>query len=174
MVQHASYWSSSVDTYIAGVESAFARWESYMDTIESKTIGPDLDSLKTKTENIKNASKDLTTEITKDGGLLDALEKEYDDVSALTLEYSKNREEILKTIGAYKDLVLAIDEAIEKESEESTEPTDSGDGTDSGGEEPKSEEPTETNTGNVNVGSQVKVKTSATNFSRDGGNGTVM
>jgi hypothetical protein len=100
MTQNTEQWMIDVDNYIVGVRSAFGEWEAQMKAIEEETIGPDLDSLKTKTEGITEASDALTEAITEEGGLLDSLESEYNDVVELTGAYASLREQILEAIGA--------------------------------------------------------------------------
>lgn len=136
MTQSSAQWQAAITTYLAGVEQAFGKWDAYVQQIKDKTIGPNLDTLKNKTEAIKTANDAITTSITADGGLLDALQSEYDKISALTLAYSGMREEIQGTIGDYEKLIDKIDEKIQAESgyaDGTGTGTGTGDGSDTSG-----------------------------------------
>jgi uncharacterized protein YoxC len=60
-----------------------------MSVIRNKTVGEDLDALAEKTNNITKKSKDLTTEITKSGGLLDSLDKVFEKTQGVAEAFGR-------------------------------------------------------------------------------------
>ena len=118
MTLNTEQWMTNVDTYVAGVEDAFARWEAQMATIEEETIGSDLDALKEKTKGITDESDALVTKITEDGGVIDSLEAEYDAVVNLTGAYATLREQLAGVIGDYEAMMQAINDKAEAESQD--------------------------------------------------------
>ena len=73
MVYDTENWKDEVNHYLEETREAFGDFEDQMSVIRNETVGEDLDALAEKTNNITKKSKDLTTEITKSGGLLDSL-----------------------------------------------------------------------------------------------------
>jgi hypothetical protein len=59
-----------------------------------------LDSLRQKTNDITDASDAMVDMITKEGGVLDSIEAEFNEVVELTGAYASLRQQILDAIGA--------------------------------------------------------------------------
>jgi hypothetical protein len=116
MTFNTNQWMLEVDGYVTSVQGSFSRWEEQMKQIEEETIGKDLDALKEKTEDITTASDDLVTMITKDGGVIESLENEYDAVANLTGAYGNLRDSIKDVVLEYETMLGTINAAIEEES----------------------------------------------------------
>ena len=101
MTQQTDLWMQNVDGYVRSVMDVFGEWQGQMAEIRKTTIGPDLVALKENTKEIVDASDDLTKAITKDGGVLDALEEEYNKVSKITGAYAAYRDIIADLITQY-------------------------------------------------------------------------
>lgn len=95
---------TNVDKYVQGVESSMSRYQQGIDRVE-QFAGLDLDSLKQKTSDIKDANKELADSITKKDGVLDAMKKEITEVGNLTREYAALRKEIQGTVSDYEALL---------------------------------------------------------------------
>jgi hypothetical protein len=162
MTTQTQLWMSNVDTYVAGVEAAMGRYEAGVDKIE-QSVGTDLATLKTKTEDIKKENEALTKSITDpDKGLIKAIKDEITEVGKLTIEYSKMRAEMEASITAAEDLAAAIGKTIAEESD-GDEPVSNPTNTNPTNTNPTNTEPTETNPTNTDPpsltkGSAVEVK----------------
>ena len=104
MTTQTQKWMQNVDVYVQGVEASMDRYQQGIDRVE-EYAGLDLDSLKTKTQNIKDENKALAKSITEKDGLLDAMKDEITEVGNLTREYAKLRTEIQGTVDDYEDLL---------------------------------------------------------------------
>ena len=124
MTFNTQQWMTDVDVYVKGVESSFASWESQMTEIKETTVGPSLDDLKTKTQEVVTESNKLASVITTpETGVIAALGKEYDAVTNVTLGYATLRDEIKNTIAEYeKYLNLNLDDEFNKGDEDSGGP----------------------------------------------------
>ena len=118
MTTQTQQWMTNVDKYVQGVEGSMSRYQQGIDRIERET-GMDLDSLKTKTENIKKENEALTKSITdSENGLLKAIKDEITEVGNLTLEYAKMWKEMQKAREEAELLAAAIGKTIETESDD--------------------------------------------------------
>ena len=104
MTQNTESWKISVNRYVGEVEQAFKQWDQTVQSIKNQTVGKNLDELNTKVGNIVTESNNLTTAITKDGGLLDALQSEITEVGNVALKYASVRGEVQGLILEYEEL----------------------------------------------------------------------
>lgn len=112
MTEETGKWMTAVNGYLNGTEGAFADWKSALATLKEDVVGTNLTDIKNATEAIKNESAELTKEITKDGGLIDALETEINTVAGVTEQYATLRESLLATQKGYEDLASAAENAL--------------------------------------------------------------
>ena len=170
MMYQTEDWKTAVNDYIGQVQSAMSEYETQMDNIAEQTVGKDLDTITEKTEAITTANDALVETITKDGGVIDSIEKELTSVAELTGEYASLRQEILDLIETYEDMLDAIDNEVETVTEGDGDEGDPDSGNpdsgnpDSGNPDsgnPGDSEPTSTE---LNVGSTVKVKKTASKW----------
>lgn len=130
MTLHTDDWQAAVTEYLGNVKSVFAEWEEQVKAIREETIGPDLDALKEKTEDITTANEALEKSITKEGGVLDGIEAEIEEVNKLTAAYIKAKKSINGTTDAHETFIKSLRESIEnpekdkkkKQTEEPKEP----------------------------------------------------
>ena len=163
MTTQTQKWMQNVDVYVQGVEASMERYQQGIDRVE-EYAGLDLDSLKTKTQNIKDENKALAKSITEKDGLLDAMKAEITEVGKLTGEYAKLRTEIQGTVDDYEALLrrmgVDIDTAAAgnppfgSEEEEDPGTTDPGT-TDPGTTDPGTTDPGDTGTKTISVGGKV-------------------
>jgi hypothetical protein len=83
-----------------------------MAEVRKTTVGPDLVALKENTQEIVDTSKALADEITKDGGVIDALEKQYNAVSKITGAYAQYRDVIADLIAQYDGFMGRINTTV--------------------------------------------------------------
>ena len=101
MTQQTDLWMQNVDGYVRNVMGVFDEWQTQMAEVRKTTVGPDLVALKENTQEIVEASDALAEAVTKDGGVIDALEKEYNAVSKITGAYAQYRDIIADLITQY-------------------------------------------------------------------------
>jgi hypothetical protein len=92
MIFNTEDWMRAVTEYVGNVNLAFDEWEANVETITNETLGPNLDALEDNVKDITDANDALTDSITKDGGVIDAIESELDQVSELTGKYANLRQ----------------------------------------------------------------------------------
>ena len=124
MTLNTNQWMKDVNGYVSEVGKVFQEWGTIQKTVADKTIGPSLDALKTKTEDIVTASTNLVGIITGENGVLAGLEQEYNDVTNLTGAYASLRQEMLDAIGAHEQLIEEIDQNIKNADNKETKTED--------------------------------------------------
>ena len=112
MTQQTDLWMQNVDGYVRNVMGVFEEWQGQMAEIRKTTIGPDLVALKENTQEIVDASDALAEAVTKDGGVIDALEEEYNAVSKITGAYAQYRDIIADLIAQYDGFMGRINTAV--------------------------------------------------------------
>ena len=118
MTTQTSTWMSAVTGYASQVGIAFGKYQQGIAEVE-QYAGADLDSLKQKTENIKEENEKLVTSITDpDKGLLHAMQLEIDKVDDITKKYQDWRKEIQGAIKDQEDLAKIIGQEIENETDD--------------------------------------------------------
>ena len=113
MIYKTEEWSSAVDEYLNEVKITFAEWEEQISRIKNETVGQDLDDLKEKVGSITSASDELANSITKDGGVLDGIRDEIEEVNKLTDAYAKARAAIKGTQNAHETFITELRNNIE-------------------------------------------------------------
>ena len=118
MTTQTSTWMNAVTGYASQVGVAFGKYQQGIAEVE-QYAGADLDSLKTKTEDIKKENEKLVTSITDpDKGLLHAMQLEIDKVDDITKKYQDWRKEIQGAIKDQEDLAKIIGQEIENETDD--------------------------------------------------------
>ena len=118
MTTQTGMWMTQVSGYASQVTVAFGNYQKGIAEVE-QYAGADLDSLKTKTENIKTENEKLVTSITDpDKGLLQAMQKEIDKVDGITQSYKDWRTEIQGAIADQEKLAKLIGQEIETETDD--------------------------------------------------------
>ena len=112
MTQQTDLWMQNVDGYVRNVMGVFDEWQTQMAEVRKTTVGPDLLALKENTQEIVDASDALTEAITKDGGVIDALEEEYNAVSKITGAYAQYRDVIADLIAQYDGFMSRINTTV--------------------------------------------------------------
>lgn len=140
------------------------RYQQGIDRVE-EYAGLDLDSLKTKTQNIKDENKALAKSITEKDGLLDALKDEITEVDNLTTSYANLRTEIQGTVDDYEDLLRRMGVEIDTAAAgspplgggDTENPDTGGENPDTGGENPDTGggDPGDTGAKTISVGGKV-------------------
>lgn len=166
MTTQTQKWMQNVDVYVQGVEASMDRYQQGIDRVE-EYAGLDLDSLKTKTQNIKDENKALAKSITEKDGLLDAMKAEIEQVGKLTGEYSKLRTEIQGTVDDYEALLRRMGVDIDTAAagnppfsggdteDPDTGGDDPGTGGDTGDPDTGGENPGDTGTKTISVGGKI-------------------
>ena len=108
MIFNTEDWMRAVTEYVGNVNLAFDEWEANVETITNETLGPNLDALEDNVKDITDANDALTDSITKDGGVIDAIESELDQVSELTGKYANLRQQIQGLIADHETLMVRI------------------------------------------------------------------
>ena len=108
MIFNTEDWMRAVTEYVGNVNLAFDEWEENVDTITNETLGPNLDTLEDNVKDITDANDALTDSIVKDGGVIDAIESELDQVSELTGKYANLRQQIQGLIADHETLMVRI------------------------------------------------------------------
>ena len=112
MTQQTDLWMQNVDGYVRNVMGVFDEWQTQMAEVRKTTVGPDLVALKENTQEIVEASDALAEAVTKDGGVIDALEKEYNAVSKITGAYAQYRDIIADLIAQYDGFMGRINTTV--------------------------------------------------------------
>ena len=108
MIFNTEDWMRAVTEYVGNVNLAFDEWEENVETITNQTLGPNLDALEDNVKDITDANDALTDSIIKDGGVIDAIESELDQVSELTGKYANLRQQIQGLIADHETLMVRI------------------------------------------------------------------
>lgn len=108
MIFNTEDWMRHVTDYVHNVNDAFTEWNNNVDMITNETLGPDLDSLESNVKDITNANDELTKSITGDGGVIDAIEEELDQVSNLTGKYATLRQQIQGLIADHEQMMVRM------------------------------------------------------------------
>ncbi len=112
MTQQTDLWMQNVDGYVRNVMGVFDEWQTQMAEVRKTTVGPDLVALKENTQEIVEASDALAEAVTKDGGVIDALEEEYNAVSKITGAYAQYRDVIAELIAQYDGFMGRINTTV--------------------------------------------------------------
>ena len=108
MIFNTEDWMRAVTEYVGNVNLAFDEWEANVETITNQTLGPNLDTLEDNVKDITDANDALTDSIVGDGGVIDAIESELDQVSELTGKYANLRQQIQGLIADHETLMVRI------------------------------------------------------------------
>ena len=108
MIFNTEDWMRHVTDYVHNVNDAFIEWNNNVDMIANETLGPDLDSLESNVKDITDANDELTKSITGDGGVIDAIEEELDQVSNLTGKYATLRQQIQGLIADHEQMMVRM------------------------------------------------------------------
>ena len=191
MIYKTETWKEAVNTYSNEAKQTLVDWYAKVDEIANKT---GLDNIAGKVKAITDQSEALKTALLgEDGksGVIQAIKDELTAVSNLTGGYANLRSTIQGLIADYEKMMKTVNNAQNQQTN-AQHTASTGSGGTSGGADTSSSSSGKTTfsnsgsssntassgTGNgtptVAVGQTVTVKTSATHFSRDGGNGTRM
>lgn len=183
-------WKDAVSQYTGEATATLAGWYDKVDEIAAKT---GLDNIANKVNNVTTESqnlKDTILGVNGDKGVIGALKDELTAVGDLTGGYANLRTTIQGLITDYENLMKTVNNA-QNQQQSDQDKNENGDGGNSGdtgtdnnpdGTTPGDGDTGDTtpnttpgnNTPSIAKGQSVTVKTSATHFSRDGGNGTRM
>ena len=122
-------WRDSTDQYLKDVDGYFTdlqkdikkeietsggHFTAFKDIITptNKTSKDSIDSLKTATSNVVEQSKNLTEMLTKEGGLIDALDEEITFVGNVTTAYQTHRAEVQGLSSDYQQLAEDVNKAL--------------------------------------------------------------
>lgn len=108
MIFNTEDWMHAVTEYVGNVNLAFDEWEENVNTITNETLGPNLDTLEDNVKDITDANNALTDSIVKDGGVIDAIESELDQVSNLTGKYATLRQQIQGLIADHEQMMVRM------------------------------------------------------------------
>jgi hypothetical protein len=108
MIFNTEDWMRAVTEYVGNVNLAFDEWEANVETITNETLGPNLDALEDNVKDITDANDALTDSIVKDGGVIDAIEEELDEVSNLTGKYANLRQQIQGLIADHEEMMVRM------------------------------------------------------------------
>lgn len=108
MIFNTEDWMRHVTDYVHNVNDAFTEWNNNVDMIANETLGPDLDSLESNVKDITDSNDELTKSITGDGGVIDAIEEELDQVSNLTGKYATLRQQIQGLIADHEQMMVRM------------------------------------------------------------------
>lgn len=163
MTSNTEQWMQYVKDYAGQATLAFQDYFTAIEPIAQYTIGKDASDAADKTAEIVTNNQKITEEITKDGGVLDALGMQLHSVSDIVDGYLAMRETIQGAIKDAEELARVSNQTLHNESDEdpnndlapaqnTTPPTDPPTNPDPvPGPQPGSEEELE-------LGSEVKVK----------------
>ena len=116
MMTTSETWKLAIEEHVANVSSAFGEWQSQVEAIASDAgIGGDLESLKSKVNEIVTETNSLTTELTKQGGTIDSLQDSLDTVKQSTDAYAELREQLQLVAERYREVAQAASEAAAAE-----------------------------------------------------------
>ena len=181
-------WKNAVKEYTNDATKALVDWYAQVDAIANKT---GLDNIANKVKQITDESDKLKDKIlgtNGEPGVIQALADELTAVSNLTGGYANLRATLQGLIEDYEELMRTVIEAQNTETPiDSDTPNDNPDvpetevpdTEDPTPENPEDTDPATTNPEDVDApilkkGDSVTVKSTATHFSRNGGNGTRM
>lgn len=188
MINNTSTWKDKVKVYSDEAAKTMSDWYNKVDEISQKT---GLDNIANKVKTVTEESKALRDAVLGNGedkGVIEALKNELTAVSDLTGGYANLRTTIQGLITDYENLMKTVNNAQNQQQEQENKnengtggtsgdsDTNNGDTDTSNGNttnDPTPGSPT-TTTPTIAKGQSVTVKTTATHFSRDGGNGTRM
>lgn len=189
MIYKTETWKEAVNTYSDEAKQTLVDWYAKVDEIANKT---GLDNIAGKVKAITDESEALKTALLgEDGksGVIQAIKDELTAVSNLTGGYANLRSTIQGLIADYEKMMKTINNAQNQQTNAQHTVSTGNGGTSGGADTSSSGKITSSNSGSssntapsgtgngtptVAVGQTVTVKTSATHFSRDGGNGTRM
>ena len=175
MTYETEKWMNAVKQYAGDVAQAFKDYDADLEEIELYTIGKDASEVASQTEAIVRNSDELTEAITKEGGVIDALEAEINTVQDLVMEYIMLKDEIDAAIASAEEFAEKAGNTVETESNDSedddlgtTNPEDAYNVDD----ETEPEQPTTpgSESKELAIGDKVTVKSTATNYSDRSGN----
>ena len=116
MMTTSETWKLAIEEHVANVSSAFGEWQSQVEAIASEAgIGGDLESLKSKVNEIVTETNSLTTELTKQGGTIDSLQDSLDTVKQSTDAYAELREQLQLVAERYREVAQVASEAAAAE-----------------------------------------------------------
>ena len=108
MIFNTEDWMRAVTDYVGNVNSAFDEWEENVEAITNQTLGPNLETLENNVKNITDANDELTDSIVGEGGVIDAIEEELDEVSNLTGKYANLRQQIQGLIADHEEMMVRM------------------------------------------------------------------
>jgi hypothetical protein len=88
MVTNTEIWKTKVDGYLGEAGESLLKWKDV--ATKAKNLAG-LSDVSTQIKTIADESKNLVQEITKDGGVIDAIKAQTGEVTLLTDEYAKLR-----------------------------------------------------------------------------------
>lgn len=192
MIYKTETWKEAVNTYSNEAKQTLVDWYAKVDEIANKT---GLDNIAGKVKAITDESEALKIALLgEDGksGVIQAIKDELTAVSNLTGGYANLRKEIQALIADYEQMMKTVNNAQNQQTSAAqanstgngvgtgTSSNDSNNDTSSKGTSSSGTTGDSTPTGvagnspTIAVGQDVTIKSNATHFSRDGGNGTRM
>ena len=108
-------WKDAVNGYLDEVKKKLTDYEVAMKQVANETVGKTLEDITEKTKSIGIESDKLAEILTKDGGIIDALNKEYDAVAKVTAEYAAQKDAIKEVIEAMEEMLGINMDYIETE-----------------------------------------------------------
>ena len=112
MTQETGKWMSSVNDYLTGTEKAFADFNSALSTIKNDVVGTNLEDMAENTKAIVDYSNQLAQEVTKEGGVIDALTNEISAVEDITEAYATFRDTLKEIETQYEQIAADADAAV--------------------------------------------------------------
>lgn len=112
MTQETGKWMSSVNEYLTGTEKAFADFNSALSTIKNDVVGTNLEDMAENTKAIVDYSNQLAQEVTKEGGVIDALTNEISAVEDITEAYATFRDTLKEIETQYEQIAADADAAV--------------------------------------------------------------
>ena len=194
MMSKTNEWKDKVNQYSAEARETLVNWYAKVDEIANKT---GLDNIASKVKAVTDESKALKDAVIGEdgkGGVVQALKDELTAVSNLTGGYATLRGTIQGLIADYEVLMKTVNNAQNQQAS-NNQTTENGDGGSNGDGNTGGNTGGSGNGGNtggsgggtggagdgggnvtptLSEGQDVTVKSTATHFSRDGGNGTRM
>jgi hypothetical protein len=177
-------WKDAVQKYSGEATATLGAWYNEVDKIAKKT---GLDDIANKVKSVTDESDALKKAVIgEDGksGVVGALKSELDAVSNLTGGYAGLRgtiqgliedyEKMMKTVNNAQNQQQAIDDKNKNGTGGTSGDNDNNNKNNDKGDDGENKNKATDNKPNLSKGQSVTVKTTATHFSRDGGNGTRM
>ena len=112
MTQETGKWMNSVNEYLTGTEQAFADFNSALSTIKNDVVGTNLEDMAENTKAIVDYSNQLAQEVTKEGGVIDALTNEISAVEDITEAYATFRDTLKEIETQYEQIAADADAAV--------------------------------------------------------------